>query len=770
MVKHAFKLGLTLAIFTSAQTFAGYNTLEQTRPKIKFPKYSKETRSLVFNQAKLILSDIFVHRDLKIKDFGEAANTAPKLAALEKRLPTISDKDFHETLTDIFLNLKDLHTLYYLPKPYACYETLLPFNLRQVNMGLGKKAIAIYEVDTEKEIVDLLPKNFKIAPGDIVLSYNGKPILDVIKERMPKSYGANKEAQFRHTLDDLRYYNHEIDHVPAANKIEIELQNAKGERYKQTIPWLTWTNEKCLASQMIPVKATKSKKMGSIKGETEEPILYWHINRPDFGNFGYIELTSFNPEVLSNDQTTLKIRDLLLNELKDTDGLVIDLRSNGGGQIPLAEKIIQLFSPHEVTPLQYILRNTETNYVYFRKSDIDDIFTQLLETARRLGTPYSAAGTISDKAEINDLGQAYFKPMAVFVNSKCYSSCEVFAAQVQDHEVGTVFGEDLQTGGGGANYYTLNKILDEKFTQNDPAPFAKLPAGQDINFAFRQAVRIGKNQGRLIEDEGVKADRLSPMSHRDIFNKTNDQLLVLQRYLSSLSGNYTSSIFFDSEERHDIVQSQTPAVNASWTDTTAFEFKKAGKTVEKREVSENGSVLVPLPISSENISDGTLEILGSNKDVPVWRKIIRYRIVPQFTSITKDEDILERISVYSVISTKENGWQKKNGELIVGDGGLYQNSVESEASLFVQVPATSAAISFDAATDLEKDFDFLKVSIVVEGEKPHVIGSFTGHYPMDNYTLNLDAYSGKNVEIRFTFKSDEGTRDKGVTLKNFKWN
>ena len=769
MFKHAFKLGLTLAIVSSAQSFAGYSTLEMTRPKIKFPKYSKETKALVLNQAKLILSDVFVHKDLKIKDFGPKADSAPRLAALEKKLATISDKDFHQSLTDIFLDLKDLHTLYYLPKPYACYETLLPINFRQVNMGLGKKAIAIYEVDDTKEIVDLLPKNFKIAAGDIVLSYNGKPILDVIKETMPKTYGANKEAQFRLAMDDLRYYNHEIDHVPAANKIEIELQNSKGERYKQTIPWITWTNEKCLAAQMMPAPVAKSKKMGSIKGETEEPILYWHINRPEFGNFGYIELTSFTPEVLSTDQTTIKIRDLLLNELKDTDGLVIDLRSNGGGQIPLAEKIIQLFSPREVTPLQYILRNTETNYVYFRKSDIEDIFTGLLETARRLGTPYTAGGTISEKAEINDLGQAYFKPMAVFVNSKCYSSCEVFAAQVQDHEVGTVFGEDLQTGGGGANYYTLNRILEEKFAQTDPAPFAKLPAGQEINFAFRQTVRIGKNQGRLIEDEGVKADRLSPMSHRDIFNKTNDQLLVLQRYLSSVTASFTSSIFFDTEERHDILQHQLPSVKAQWSDTTTFEFKKSGRSIETREVSENGSASILLPISSESISDGTLEILGSNKDIPAWRKIIRYRVVPGYSPIIKEEDILERMSVYGVISSRENGWQKKNGELIVGDGSLYQNSVESEASLFVQVPTTSSAMSFDAATDLEKNFDYLKISIVVEGEKPQVIGSFTGHYPMSNYTLNLDAYSGKNVEIRFTFKSDEGTRDKGVTLKNFKW-
>lgn len=771
MLKTTLGLGVILVIASIAPSFAGYSTLEINRSKIKFPKYSPETKKLVLNQAKMILNDIFVHQDLKIKDFGEAANAKPRLDALEKKLATISDNEFHGTMTDIFRDLKDLHTMYYLPRPFACYESFLPVFFKHVKLADGKSGYAVTDYHVKKEIADLIPKPFNVAIGDMVISYNGKPIDSVVKAAMPETYGANTEAQFRLAQDDIRYFNHEVDPLPETDSVTMEFQNSKGERYKHKLPFISWSNEECLKSSTpSPFNFNKSKRMGSIKGETEEPILYWHINRPSFGNFGYIEISSFTPEVLSDDQTAIKIRDLLLNELKDTDGIVFDLRSNGGGQIPLAEKIIQLFSPREVEPLKYILRSTETNYVYYKKSDYQDAYTALLETARSLGTPFTAAGTISNKAEINDLGMVYFKPVAVFVNSKCYSACEVFAAQVQDHDVGTVFGEDKQTGGGGANYYTLNKILDEKNFQNDPAPFMKLPKHQDIIFAFRQAVRVGKNAGKLIENEGVVADRLSPMSHSDIFNKTNDQMLVLQNYLSSITDKYTSSIYFDSENRHDIVKGQLPKINATWTDTTTFEFKQFGKTIEKKEVDLNSTSTVSLPVPSHEITEGTLELYGSRNELPVWRKIIRYRVIPEFKPVIKDEDLLQRLSIYSVISTKANGWQKNGDELIIGDGKLYQNLVESEASLFVTVPQTNPVLSFKASVDLEENFDYFKVYVIPEGQEPILIKSMTGHQAEETYAYDFSSLAGMNAEIRFVFKSDEGTKDRGVTLKAIQLN
>ena len=773
MLKIMVKLGCILAIVSNAQVFAGYSTLEQSRSKIKFPHYKTATKKLVLNQAKLVLTEIFVHQDVKSRDFGPSANPLPKLNALEKRLNTVSDADFHNSLTNIFLGLKDLHTLYYLPKPFACYESFLPFRFKYVSLNQENKAFAVTYVDSRKVVTDLLPKPFNVAVGDLLISYDGLPVNEAVKKAAINSYGANSEAQFRLAQDDLRYLNHSVDQLPASNTVNLEFENQQGQRYKLKLPWVAYADDDCIipTSEIPSLNTNKMKRMGTIKGETEEPILYWHINSPAFGNFGYIELTTFNPEVLSNDETVIKIRNLLLNELRDTDGLVIDLRDNQGGQIPFAEKIVQLFSPKEVLPLQYILKNSEANYVYFSKSDIEDPFTALLETARRFGTSFTSSYSISEKEEINDLGQAYFKPVAVFVNSKCYSSCEVLAAQFQDHEVGTIFGEDLQTGGGGANVYYLDKILEEEFAQTDPAPFAKLPGEQNIQFSFRQAIRVGKNAGSLIENVGVRVDRISPMNLTDIFNATNDQLLVLQRYLSSISTDFTSSIYFDSEERRDFVKDKAPLIRASWTDTTNFEFKKDGSTIAKSEVDLNSTSAFALPIDVSKISDGKVEIYGTNNDKPVWRKIVRYRVIPAFSPVANDEDLIKRMSIFSVISSQENGWQKKNNELIVGDGSLYQNSMETEASLFVSNLPAESVLSFTGTIDTEEDFDFFNIYVIEDGQKPSLIHSSSGHITESDYALDLSSFAGKNVELRFVFKADEGTKDKGISLRDLriKW-
>lgn len=770
MLKTIARLGIVLSIVSSTLTFAGYGTLAKTRSKMRFPRYSSVTKKIVFDQAKLALTEIFVHRDVKIRDFGPEVDPLPKLDALEKKLNTISDNDFHKSLTHIFRSLKDLHTLYYLPKPFSCYESFLPVMFKRVQLGQGRKAFAITDFHTKKEVVDLVPKPFNVALGDIVVTYNGIPTFEAVQNTMKETYGANDEAQFRLAQDDLRYYNHSVDPLPETDTVDLELENAQGQRYKVKLPWITYAADDCFgpADSIQPTLNTKMKRLGSIKGETDEPILYWKTNHPSFGKFGYIELLNFTPEVLSTDETTLRIKNLLLNELKDTDGLVIDLRDNTGGQIPLAEKIIQLLTPNEVTPINYILKNSETNYIYMTKSDIEDPFTELLKIARNLGTPFTSSYPISVKEEINDLGQAYFKPVAVFVNSKCYSACEVFAAQIQDHHAGIVFGEDLRTGGGGANVYYLNKILEETFFQANPAPFHKLPNGQNIQFSFRQTIRVGKSAGTLIENQGVEVDRTSPMSRSDIFNATNDQLLVLQKYLAQITHQYTSKIVLDSEDRYDLKINQSPLIHATWEDTSTFEFKENGKTIDKREVDLNSSANFPLPVDTSKISNGRLEILGSKEESREWRKIVNYRVIPDYKAITETKDIIDDFSLYSVINTKENGWQRKGDELVIGNGTNYQNLTESEASVFVTVPEKLSSLNFTLTLDTEKDFDFLRIIAISDGEKIDMIPPMSGNLPESQYSINLSPLAGKNVEIRIVFKSDEGTNSKGITLKGLR--
>jgi hypothetical protein len=66
-------------------------------------------------------------------------------------------------------------------------------------------------------------------------------------------------------------------------------------------------------------------------------------------------LSSFQTKTHAG-STLLLIRDLLINQLKDTDAVVFDVRNNGGGSITLAESISQLFRINvESTSARYFL-------------------------------------------------------------------------------------------------------------------------------------------------------------------------------------------------------------------------------------------------------------------------------------------------------------------------------------------------------------------------------------------------------------------------------
>jgi C-terminal processing protease CtpA/Prc len=94
------------------------------------------------------------------------------------------------------------------------------------------------------------------------------------------------------------------------------------------------------------------------------------------------------------------------------------------------------------------------------------------------------------------------KPVGVLINANCYSSCDIFASYMQDSHAGVIYGEDPQTGAGGANVVQHKNF----FTKYLPEVFQNMPGGQDMRIGWRQAIRSGKNAGKLIEDHGVYAD------------------------------------------------------------------------------------------------------------------------------------------------------------------------------------------------------------------------------------------------------------------------
>ena len=312
----------------------------------------------------------------------------------------------------------------------------------------------------------------------------------------------------------------------------------------------------------------------------------------------------------------------------------------------------------------------------------------------------------------------------------------------------------------------------QEFNFGNTGPFKKLPSGQNISFAFREGFRGGIYKGVHIENVGVKVDRLAPPSMSDLFNATNDQLLILQKFLKDESPKYTSSIYLDNEERLDFVQNSHASFKASWNDTDSLEFKMDNKTLETREIDKNGenlNIIFPEKIQTNKISEERLEVLGSNENKRGWRKIINYRVIPT-SKIIAPNNIFNvnlasegDVSIYSHNTLKKDGWNISDNSLYLGNGTYYSDLAHTEASLFLTLPPSNYELSFDATIKTEPT-DTLKVIAVYQGKEITLLDKIGGDVPLNHYTADLSKFAGKSIEIRYVFESDPAKTDKGITI------
>ncbi|MEX2114665.1 MAG: S41 family peptidase, partial [Pirellulales bacterium] len=153
------------------------------------------------------------------------------------------------------------------------------------------------------------------------------------------------------------------------------------------------------------------------------------------GNIGYIQLRGFHPAELGG-----KAAAEAMQAVADTDALIIDLCTNGGGAPSMVALVCSyLFGPEPV----------HLNDLYFRPDD---------RTHQWWTLPYLP-------------GDRYVgKPVYVLTSERTFSAAEEFAYNLKNLKRATIVGE---TTGGGANPGG-RKRLDDHFTMF-------LPSGRAIN-------------------------------------------------------------------------------------------------------------------------------------------------------------------------------------------------------------------------------------------------------------------------------------------------
>ncbi|EGF76336.1 expressed protein [Batrachochytrium dendrobatidis JAM81] len=538
----------------------------------------------------------------------------------------------------------------------------------------------------------------------------------------------------------------------------------------------------------------------------------WAIYKPQTKNMGVIKLDDFEPtdpitDAESIDPAIRIIRSLLSKELKDTKSVVFEIRSNPGGYITFADMLPQLFKPDfEPFGARYLMNNV-THNIFVEGKDPSDIWAQVWSETPA-GSRYTKIGDFDTAEATNTYGQAYVRPMGVFTDGNCFSACELFSANVQNYDAGTIFGEDGNTGGGGANILDVDPAL----MLMDPFDFKQFPFTNELTWkptsgkymnrlsvGIRQSVRNGKYNGQLIEDLGIKTDivvraRWSDLQPNSTTNTQYDRIADNLVRIGEKTGQ--NKLHFVSEPLSYESSPDSLVIHAEVSGIEKLTFSSTdGKTLYKNQDVPATAKTIDVDIfagssAHADLGNRAVRIIGTTKGKQVLKTNRFVRLLPsssqrydittgpafEFTSFTKN------VGLYNTDQTSTaNGWNKgKNGKFIIGNGIRYVENVDSAIDVFFTATAgEKLVVKLDVNLDSEPDFDFLyldvkgsdgKVTPLLSSKSsdqktvfPGVSGNnvtVTGSFP---FTAPSKEFS---IALRFT--SDGGVDFSGATINQFR--
>ncbi|HLP57199.1 MAG TPA: S41 family peptidase, partial [Candidatus Deferrimicrobium sp.] len=455
-------------------------------------RLSLEELKTITRQALALLELTYVH--LPFKRAMHAVDPIQRLKLLLYRLENTPENqlpdeiEFHHEMTEIFTSLRDLHTNYLLPAPYNNKTAFLPFYIEEY-----------FEEGKPKYIVSKVMEGFchpTFKPGVEVRYWNGIPIARAIWLNGQRQAGGNQEARYARGLDSLTVRPMNRVLPPDEEWVCVEYRSPDGKDHEIKHKWLVFSpgsGRTAINPNSITAEATalgldiqtdavqEAKKVlfapGSIAAEKEVdrtgkkqavagdeigtimPGVFRArtINAGEL-SFGYVRIFTFN--VNNADQFVCEfIR--LVGQLPQ-NGLIIDVRGNGGGLIYAGEQLLQVITPHHIEPESFQFINTPLTYQLCQAHSPSQTlggfdltpWTRSTGMAVETGSTYSQGYPVTDPNVCNAVGQKYYGPVVLITNALCYSTTDIFAAGFQDLDIGKIIATSGNTGAGGANVWT----------------------------------------------------------------------------------------------------------------------------------------------------------------------------------------------------------------------------------------------------------------------------------------------------------------------------
>lgn len=524
-------------------------------------RLSRRDRLRIVEQALLLLNMNYVH--LPLKRAMHAVDPIQRLKLLRFRLLGMKEGElpgemqFHQRMLEIFASTRDLHTMYLLPAPFKDHVAYLPFLIEQYfernKKGERVEKFMVSRVVKEfyQSIPDAGPEALAFEPGVEVLYWNGVPIKRAIELNGESQAGSNIDARFARGLDNLTIRPLETSLPPDETWVNITYRSRTGKNFTLKQEWLVHKTGAAgtppLASKSTRKKRAaidiKKTKINQVRKTLFVPrnvhvrkslqhILYAETRKVDGREFGYIRLFSF--DVDDSDQFVKDFAQVIKSDGFPQEGLIIDVRGNGGGKIRAGERLLQLFTPRKIKPELFEFLNTPLNLDICRlapKSWQLDRWAESIAESVVTGATYSSGFPLNSEGSCNDIGQIYYGPVILITDALSYSTTDMFAAGFQDNEIGEILGTSDNTGAGGANVWWYQHLVNA--VKDTPhSPFKPLPRGADMLLAVRRSIRVGRHAGRPLEELGIVPDERHYMTGRDVLELNDDLIARAARILT----------------------------------------------------------------------------------------------------------------------------------------------------------------------------------------------------------------------------------------------
>ncbi len=508
-------------------------------------------RETLLDQALILIEDLYVH--LPLKRAMHAVDPVQRLKLLRRKLDVLTERQFHNEMQSIFIELRDLHTNYILPEPYRSHTAFLPFMIEEYYDDDRRHYLAT------KFFGDIPDRNF--TDGVEITHWSGVPIDRAVEIVADREAGSNEAARHVRGLDRMTLRPMMMSLPPDEEWVMVGYIDANGQERETRFDWVVfgpepegaaggadaaWDDDAIAESMFAGVdvlaEATnQAKKLLFAKGwadaATDEAdgersffpsvFKFKSVDTPS-GEFGYVRIFTFS---LDTRRFILELRRIL--GLLPQNGVIIDVRGNGGGIITSGEQMLQLFTDHEVEAERLHFINSPLTRELCSLHPFIREWERSIELSLQTGAVYSQGYYIESPATTNAIGRVYPGPSLVITDARCYSTTDIFAAGYQDNGIGPILGVDENTGAGGANVWT-HGLLRQLMARVPDSPFEALPNGADMRVSIRRTTRVGGNAGLPVEDLGVTPTRLRRITKNDLFNENEDLINAAAEMLAAL--------------------------------------------------------------------------------------------------------------------------------------------------------------------------------------------------------------------------------------------